>query len=238
MRYCIDLHNHSCLSPCASDTMLPTVIVKKAVDRGIDILALTDHNNARNTPSFAKACTVSGITGIYGLEVTSKEEVHVLTLFATVQEALAFSSFIESLLPPIQNDPLWLGNQWLVGTTENDLTQFDTCLAAPSDISFDLLVKTAIERGALVIPAHIDREFAGVFANLGFLPDFPYAAVESIMVPPVVPTREYAVIQGSDAHLVEHIGRRSCFIEADEPSFCALKEALEAKKVSYRGTRW
>lgn len=234
-RWCIDLHNHSCLSPCGSDAMLPAVLAMEGADKGIDILALTDHNSGRNLPAFAEACEIIGITGVFGLEVTTSEEVHVLSLFETLEEAISFSSWIESTLPRIANSARLFGNQLVCSVAGEVLEEADIFLYGPADISFDDLVGETLANNGLVIPAHIDRPSNSVTANLGFLPILPYSAVESIAIPPVVDTNGYTVTQGSDAHYIEHIGRRRCYIESNSYGFAALRDAFSRNSVSYLG---
>ena len=111
MRAVIDLHNHSCLSPCADDDLTPALLAIEAMEKNIDILALTDHNSARNLEVFSQACELCSILPLFGLEVTTIEEVHVLTLFPNLEDALAFGSLVEFLLPPIKNTPKLYGRK-------------------------------------------------------------------------------------------------------------------------------
>jgi len=54
MKLYYDLHIHSALSPCASDDMTPNNIVNMCVLKGLDIIAVTDHNSARNVEAISK----------------------------------------------------------------------------------------------------------------------------------------------------------------------------------------
>ena len=49
-----DLHIHSCLSPCGDDDMTPGNIVGMAAIKGLDVIAVTDHNSCRNCPAVLK----------------------------------------------------------------------------------------------------------------------------------------------------------------------------------------
>jgi hypothetical protein len=215
--------------------MLPAVLAMEAADTGVQILALTDHNTCRNLPAFAEACEIIGITGIFGLEVTTREEVHVLTLFNELEQALEFGSWIESLLPQIPHSSRLFGNQLICDVSGSAYEEYDLFLYGPADIAYDDLIEETLNQDGLVIPAHIDRSANSVTANLGFLPHLPYSAVESIAIPPVVETYEYPVIQSSDAHYIEHIGRRRCFIRSEKNGFAALQEAFSTKNISYLG---
>jgi PHP family Zn ribbon phosphoesterase len=230
----IDLHNHSCLSPCGDDELTPALLAVEAMEQGIDILALTDHNSCRNLPPFAEACSLCGILGLFGIEVNTIEDVHVLVLFGHLQDAMEFGTFVEYLLPPIQNRPKLFGNQNIVDIEGTVLDTFDKLLISSSGISFSDLVEEGLSRDALVIPAHIDRYANSALANLGFLPDLPYSAVEAISVPVEADIHGKTVITGSDAHCLQQLGRRSCRLELEEISFAALKRGLADGHVLYR----
>ncbi len=45
-----DLHVHTCLSPCADDALTPAMAAGMAKLAGADVIAVTDHNSARNLP--------------------------------------------------------------------------------------------------------------------------------------------------------------------------------------------
>ncbi len=231
-----DLHNHSCLSPCGSLDLSPAVLARRARDRGLDLLALTDHNSARNAPAFRVCCRREGLAALYGTEATSAEEAHVLALFATVEESLAFSEFLQGHLPRLPYDPRLLGDQAVVDAQDNVLDLPELYLGAALDLGWDELCLEADSRGALVIPAHIDRPAFGALAQLGFLPEGPYAAVEALRPQPGGEARGYPVISGSDAHHPEHVGRRPFVLELPEDwrsgdgtvRLEALREALAA----------
>jgi 3',5'-nucleoside bisphosphate phosphatase len=228
-----DLHNHSCLSPCGSLEMSPAVLVRGAAARGIDILALTDHNSTRNLPAFAVCCRRAGITPVFGLEVNTVEEVHVLCLFRELEQAEHFGSIIESTLPDIANVPDIFGDQVIVDPDEQVLGFVDISLFSSSSISFFDLIPMVLNKGGLVIPAHIDRPGNGAVSQLGFLPDLPYSAVEFLSLPPAEEIYGSTVITGSDAHDPASIGRRSFFITGHkEPTFESLSKALRNGEVN------
>ena len=55
MKYYVDLHIHSALSPCADDDMTPNNIVNMAMLKGLDIISVTDHNSAENLEAVINA---------------------------------------------------------------------------------------------------------------------------------------------------------------------------------------
>ena len=98
-----DLHIHSCLSPCGDDDMTPANIVGMAVIKGLDLIAVTDHNSCKNCPAVLTMADAYGLTALPGMELTTSEEVHVVCLFADLKDALAFDEYVYSRLMPIPN---------------------------------------------------------------------------------------------------------------------------------------
>ena len=113
-----DFHNHSCLSPCGSLALSPRTLAETAAQRGVKVLALTDHNSSLNCPAFAKVCPGLGIMPLFGMEATTSEEIHVLCLFTSLDASLAFSEYAYSILTPFPNNPEKTGDQVFVD--END----------------------------------------------------------------------------------------------------------------------
>ncbi len=233
MRFSIDLHNHSCLSPCADDDFYPSILAIEAKDRGIDIVALTDHNSTENLIAFREACDLVGITGVYGMEITTIEEVHLLSLFETVEAALEFSQVITDSLIQIENKARLFGHQYIVNVNCEVTGEVDYLLYGPSTFSFDDLVARILSYGGLAVPAHIDRPSNSALANLGFLPPASYSAIEMIHPTRTYLDGPYPVIQGSDAHTLNQVGRRRTIIEGKKPDFSTLRSALEAHDVFY-----
>jgi hypothetical protein len=221
MRVRIDLHNHSCLSPCASLEQSPSLLARLAAARGLSVLALTDHNAALNCPAFREACLREGLAPLYGIEACSREEVHVLCLFGGMEAALDFGAFLKASLPGLPYDPDKLGDEVVVDADEGVVEVLDYWLGAASGLGFDELCATASARGAAVIPAHVDRPMFSVSSQLGFLPPGPYAAVEAMRDAARALTRGHPVISGSDAHWPEHVARRPTTVDLPEEAIAA-----------------
>ncbi|MEJ1730487.1 PHP domain-containing protein, partial [Escherichia coli] len=56
-----DLHIHSCLSPCAQEDMTPANICAMARLKGLDVIALTDHNTGGNLTACEEAARREGL---------------------------------------------------------------------------------------------------------------------------------------------------------------------------------
>ncbi len=226
MKARIDFHIHSCLSPCAALEMSPRIIVARSMAAGIDCIALTDHSCTENLPAFHQACVEAGMNCLYGLEVSTAEEVHVLSLFDDLHRALNFGQMIYSHLPDRPTNPKLFGEQPVVNVDEEVLHFAEKLLNIGTDISFFDLVPMILEAGALCIPSHIDREVCGAISHLGFLPDLPYDAVEVVGgIDPEIACR-WPIIRFSDAHYPEHIARRFTEIETEAFTVPALREAF------------
>ncbi|HWP69415.1 MAG TPA: PHP domain-containing protein [Rectinemataceae bacterium] len=232
-----DLHNHSCLSPCADLSMSPSRMAEVARERQLDLMAITDHNATLNCPAFAIACAKKGIIPLFGLELNSSEEVHLLALFATPREALVFGAELYPLIPALAWDSGTFGDQAVVDEDENVLELHGRWLGAAMDATFGDLAENAHASGALVIPAHVDRGMFSVYSQLGFLPPGPYDAVESIGPVSFRLTGGLCALSGSDAHYPEHIGRRPFLVELPEPSVGEMREALEKYAQTYDAER-
>jgi 3',5'-nucleoside bisphosphate phosphatase len=223
----IDFHIHSCLSPCAALEMSPRTIAAAAKRKGLDCIALTDHSCVENLPAFHDACAKAGLPCLYGLEATSSEEVHTLCLFDRLEPALEFGRIIYDAVMDYPNEPGRFGEQPVV-TVDGEVTGFaGKLLFAATDISFFDLVPMALEAGALCIPSHIDRDYSGAVAQLGFLPDLPYDAVEVIAEHPPSAAEKWPVVHFSDAHCPEHIGRRFTEIGTESFTVPALRAAFQ-----------
>ena len=109
MAFAVDLHIHSCLSPCGDEEMTPSNIAGMAYLKGLDAIALTDHNGWQNLPAMEKTCAAYGVVLLPGFEVTTREEVHMLCYFPSVEEACVFGPLVQEHLPAVENIPTLFG---------------------------------------------------------------------------------------------------------------------------------
>lgn len=179
LRPSYDLHIHSCLSPCADDDMTPANIAGMAHLNGLDFLALTDHNSTDNLPAFFECCRAFGIVPIAGIEVTTSEDIHLVVLFKRLNEALEFGKIIKSSLMPITNNPEIFGNQFAVDSDDNVIFEEKTLLITATSLSVSDVISIASNYGAVVYPAHIDRQSNGMAAILGDIPkEYGFKVIE------------------------------------------------------------
>jgi hypothetical protein len=176
-------------------------------------MALTDHNSSLNCPAFAKLCPQYRIISVFGMEVTTSEEIHVLCLFTSLEACMAFNEYAYSILFPFLNNPEKTGDQVYVDEDDNIEGEVGYYLINPLDLSVDNIGAKIGEYGGIVIPAHVDRLAFSMTSQLGVIVDGPWSALECVRIPPVIDgallnTKGYQLITSSDAHLPEHVGRR------------------------------
>ena len=250
-----DLHIHSCLSPCANLEMSPSEIVTRAVAAGIDGIALTDHQSARNTPAIAECARRAGLKCLFGMEVQTAEEVHTVALFDTTEQALALTDWVYAAMPKRVNDPETFGDQPVV-TWDDDIVEMEwRILAMGCRRTIPENAAKVHDLDGLYIAAHIDRPNFSVISALGAIPEPPpttncqqpttkyfdavelsRTADESLWLPKAA---GYAVIRSSDAHNLDDVVR--VWTEAEgEFSIAGLKTIFAAKatRLSPRLTRF
>ena len=126
-----DLHIHSCLSPCGDEDMTPANIAGMAMIKGLKIIALTDHNTARNAPALIRAAEEYGITVLPGMELTTAEEVHVVCLFAKEEDALAFDACVYDQLIKVRNRKEFFGGQVLMNERDEVIGKEENLEGSP-----------------------------------------------------------------------------------------------------------
>lgn len=168
--YYYDLHIHSCLSPCGDEDMTPNNIAAMAALKGLNLLALTDHNSCKNCPAFFEACRNQGIVPVAGMELSTAEDIHLVCLFEFLDEAMRFDEEISKHLMPIKNRVEIFGNQWILNGEDEIVGEEETLLISATDLFIDEAIRLARRFGAHVRPAHIDREANGIVSILGAIP--------------------------------------------------------------------
>ena len=226
-----DFHIHSCVSPCASLEMSPAAIAEKAKEKGLDLVALTDHNTALNCPAFKVNCEQQGLWSLYGMEVTSSEEAHLVCLFEDVDTALEFSEFVYKYMPDIENKPEVFGDQVYVDENEEILGEVEKYLGNASGLSIDDVREEVFFRNGLFIPAHVDKPVFSIVSQLGFLPDADYTAIEVFNPANAKDYAKYPVISDSDAHYLDDVAKKQLYIDVEEKSFAALRDSLQKNRI-------
>ncbi len=231
--YRAELHVHTVLSPCASVEMIPPLIVQTALDKGINLIAITDHNASANVAAVQQAAAGSGLSVLPGMEMQTQEEVHVLCLFDQLDQLQRWQSIVDQAMPPLENNPDYFGEQFIVDATGDYLGSENSMLLTSAHISFDECILGVQNLGGLAIPAHVNRQAFGLFANLGVIPlDLPVEALEISRHITVAEahqkypqTRLYPLLQSGDVHhLDDFLG--SCLLTLENPRIAEIRLAL------------
>jgi len=167
--YPIDFHIHTALSSCADNEMSPKNIVNCALELGLKAIAITDHNSCLNVRSVINEAKKKDLIVIPGMEIESKEGVHILTFFDNVNSCEKMQQYIHSKMPKVKNNIDYFGNQ-LVFHSEG-VKEFPNLLTQSTEISLFDICEKVNDLDGVYIPAHIQRRHNGLVSVLGFLPE-------------------------------------------------------------------
>jgi hypothetical protein len=231
----VDLHVHT---PASSDARAddfgsPDDIVSRAIDAGLDAIAITDHNTAAWCGPIAEAAKSTPLVVLPGVELSTNEG-HLLGIW----EAGTATSVIEDVI---------IG----LGIERSRLGSLDVVTRSGMVDCADAITGS----GGVAIAAHIDKE-RGILANPvqthvnQLLADPRLAAFEYVMseTPAKVAAklggaRGPALVQASDAydatasrHTSLAIGIRRTWIKAAAPDLRGLRYALEDPELRVRLT--
>lgn len=194
--------------------MIPPLIVARAIEVGLDMIAISDHNSAENVRAVIEAAESSPLKVLPGMECESVEGIHVLCLFDKPEDAESMQELVYSTLPKVPNPAKKLGEQMVVTAAADFVRYNERLLLAPTSLTLDEIAEAVAARSGLAIPAHVDRPGYGLFGVLGFMPkNADFAAVEVSQRTKIEDARkkypdlaELSVITSSDAHMLSDIG--------------------------------
>lgn len=230
-----DLHIHTALSPCGADEMTPINIVNMAELLEAKVLAITDHNSSENIESVIRAAVGKNLLIIPGMEVTTKEEVHILCLFKNVYDIKEFQRVVDEKLPDTANRPEVFGHQYIMDWQGRVLKEKKPLLLNAVQLTVEETVGLTKKLRGICIPSHIDRPHYSLLNNLGFIPeDVEFAAFEvshHIDVNSFISKHKelghYSIIQSTDAHcLKDMLHMKTRFVVKEltcEEIFMAIK---------------
>lgn len=209
--------------------MSPRAIVEIGLERGMDLIAVCDHNSAENSGAVIRAGKRKGLAVLAGMEISSREEVHSLALFDTEDQAVRMQDLVYRYLRG-SNRPELFGDQ-VVANELDEVEGFnDRLLIGAVQLSFHEIVRAVHRLGGLSIASHVDRPSFSLVSQLGFIPeDIDVDAMEISRHT----TREKArmeirgierfpIVSFSDAHFPGDIGN---------PCTCFLMEALNVAEI-------
>jgi PHP family Zn ribbon phosphoesterase len=210
--------------------MSPRAIVERALEVGVNCLALTDHNSAANCGAIAKLCEREGILFFPGLEVTTAEEAHVVCLFGEVGAAEEMGGIIYESLPPIKNIPEKTGDQVIVNEDDEIEGEVEKYLVVASAYTVDQLREIVKSLGGLFIAAHVDKPCFSIVSQLGVLSG-EFSAAELSRAGVMRGNTEkltagYRAVTASDSHYIHSIGSACVEFESADASLGGYGRAL------------
>ncbi|WP_371368525.1 hypothetical protein SRRS_20710 [Sporomusa rhizae] len=237
-KFVADLHVHSLLSPCAAVEMTPRNIVWHAVQHEVDIIAITDHNACDNVVAALEAAKGTEVTVLLGMEVESKEEVHLIVLFEKMRQLKAWEQFIKSHLSGRLNDAERFGAQFIVDAEDNFIAEKTELLLTSLTVGISEITSQVKNLGGICIASHVDRPTYSIISQLGFIPpDVDLAAVEVSRNMSIAHAAEripaigrLPVITASDAHVMDDFvnGPKTTFY-LEQPTIEEIRQALLAQ---------
>jgi PHP family Zn ribbon phosphoesterase len=228
-----DLHIHSALSPCADEDMTPNNISNMAYLKGLNFIAVTDHNSMKNVIAVDRIASSLGVVLVPGMEIECREEVHLLCLFSELDTALQFDKIVYDKIPDIKNREKIFGTQSILNESDDIIGVETKLLLNAVDIGIDEVYKIVGNMGGVVIPSHIDRQSNSIISNLGSIPthlDFKFLEISKncseitlSSLKKLEPNIDkYKYIRTSDAHNLGSILERE---------FCLDVSKLSAKDI-------
>jgi len=232
----VDLHIHTCLSPCGDLKMSPRAIVLEAIRKGLDLIAICDHNSCENAAATIKASAQTPLKVLPGIEITTQEEVHICGLFDSIDAANDIQYLVYDHLTG-ENDETVFGMQVKVDADDYVVAFEKRLLIGAATLSVEYVVDAIHKSGGIAIAAHIDREGFGILGQLGFVP--PALELDALEISSRMCLAEarlnfseyahYPFLQSSDAHFIENIGRAFTNLNLYEANFDELRLALKGQ---------
>jgi PHP family Zn ribbon phosphoesterase len=214
--------------------MTPANIAGMAAIKGLDVIAVTDHNSCKNCPAVLAAAEEYGILAIPGMEINTSEEVHAVCLFEELKAAMEFDAYVYDRLFPFPNKEEIFGRQQIYNTDDQVCGTVPNLLINAADISFEGLWELVRGYGGIMFPAHVDKTANSLIANLGFIPpDSKFTAAEVKDLKKLHPLKKAnpylescRIISNSDAHYLEHIHEPELTLQVEEKSVKGVLQAL------------
>ena len=221
MKVAYDFHIHTALSPCGDADMTPNNIVNMAILKGLDAIAITDHNTCANAKACMDCAKETNLVVIPGMEVETAEECHIVCLFADIESALCMENVIDEHLPKIKNRTDIFGEQVIMDSQDNIVGYRENMLVTATTLSINQVADFARGFGGVAIPAHIDKSSYSILSNLGFIDDnlgFKTVEVKHLnKLDEIYEEKElsrFRIIHSSDAHYLWDLSEKEHFIEA------------------------
>lgn len=237
-----DLHIHTCLSPCGEPEMTPRLIVKEALKKDLKVIGICDHNSSDNALSVKNAGEKEGLKVLGGIEISTREEVHILTLFVDEKSMMTLQRIVYESLSG-ENDEKIFGEQIILNEEDELLGKNNRLLIKGTELPVEKAVGFANSLGGLVIASHVDRDSFSIISQLGFIPK--ELQIDALEVSANTSLNDFnqqfnkvlneiPLVSFSDAHCLRDIGRSTTTFIVEELNILEIKKAIrgvEGRKI-------
>jgi len=214
--------------------MHPRALVQELVAKGIDIAAITDHNASENIIHVMHAARDTALTVIAGMEVTTREEAHVLALFENLKNVERFQQIVYKRLPDAPDEARNCENQPIVNE-RGEVEGFNMHpLFSATYMPLNEVTDYIHHFGGIAVASHIDRSFFSVISQMGAVPaEARFDGLELSSSLGIAGGRrwfpelaDYPFITSSDAHCLADVGRSCTRMHLESPCFEEIRLAL------------
>ena len=231
-----DLHIHSCLSPCSDWAMSPRKIIQQSMDVGLDLIAICDHNSAENAGAAMREGARQGLTVLPGLEICSREEVHILALFDRLEPAMEMQDYVYANLPG-ENKTKVFGFQVVANEKDEVIGENPRLLIGATRLGLHDIVDRTHMLDGINISCHVDRPAYGIINQLGFIPDdlaldgleVSYHIKLARAAQTIPGIGNFSCVTASDAHFLNDIGKACTVFQMADPTLAEIRLALAKK---------
>lgn len=238
MRIYYDLHIHTALSPCGDRSMTPNNIVNMAMLKGLDTIAITDHNSTLNCEACIEVAKDKDIIVIPGIELQTKEEVHCICLFKNLSNLKTFQGIIDHKMIDKENRPDYFGEQLVFDKNDNIVDNEKKLLMASVDITLNKAFEEVMSLDGILIPAHVDKSTFSIISNLGFIPiNLDISTIECSKRCDINELKsrfpyldKYKIVTNSDAHYLGDLSEKENYIDVGTKNINEIIEYFKAKK--------
>lgn len=231
MEWAYDLHMHTAASPCGSLYMTPNNIVNMSILKGLDLIAITDHQTVANCKAVIHLGKEKGLMVLPGMEIESMEEFHMVALFKEVDTAFEMEQWLWQYLPPITNRKAIFGEQLILNEADECIGEIERLLLTAAQVPAYEIIQEVRRLKGKIYPAHIDRMSYSILSNLGSIPkEYGFTELEISKQAAYAAYKEkyagFNLIQSSDAHYLEDISEREHFISSQWLAGFGIKNIL------------
>lgn len=223
--------------------MTPPAIVRAAIEKGLNLIAVCDHNAAGNARATQRAADAAPrpVSVLAGMEITTAEEVHVLGLFPSADAAEAAADRVRATLPDQPPSSDAFGRQSLLNADGECIGIESKMLAGATTFSLEQAITLIHQFAGLAIASHVDRPSFSVISQLGIFPE--RAGLDAIEISPIhsrdARSAEFerfglAAITGSDSHFPSDVG----FVHTDLWMEAATLDEVRLALTGRDGRRW